>query len=492
MKHKKLTFSILFLLLFAVGYSIGIFSSTIDKDNVNVTIPKSSNSWLTGWNYRKNHTINSVTGAGMNYQVKFTVYKGSGIDSGENVYCEGNCLDNFADLRFTDNDGITELDYWMENYTTGSIATFWVKIQDDLSSNAEVCVYYGKNDSISTENFDETFPILSDDFEDGIIYNVPNNWYEVYPEPTGYFNITDDYVYDGEKSVKIYDGPTENSGGKRDVNGLSNCVFHTWYRAVDGRIGIVMQNQNSTVIENTPIQITAILWDETTNHWRYKTTGGMILDIPNWSNYVPGTWVRIEMFFRASDHKVRFIKNQNEDSGWLSSINSWSTVDYIILDANHNFPGTGWFDNIYIRKYSDPEPTHGLWFEEEYLDHTAPIITINQPQNADQLVYTPVYDISIDEANLDGIWYTIDGGLNNYTITELIGTIHSGAWSTVANGPVTIRFYARDLAGNIGTSFVIVVKTSEPPPGIPGYDLYLLIGALGVISIILIRKRLKS
>lgn len=148
---------------------------------------------------------------------------------------------------------------------------------------------------------------------------------------------------------------------------------------------------------------------------------------------------------------------------------------------------------IAVHKYSDVEP--GITVGPERGDTTAPIITINQPQNADQLEYTPVYDISIDEANLDEFWSTIDDGVTNYMITELVGTIHSGAWSAAASGPVTIRFYARDLAGNIGTSFVIVVKTSaqqQPPPGIPGYDPYLLIGALSVISAILIRKRLKS
>ena len=487
------------LILSGFNFGLKLFTPTIignNSENIDIFNDiHSSNGWLFGWDYRKNHTINSATGAGTNYQTKLTVHKGTGIDSGESIYCGGKCLDNFTDLRFTDDDRITELDYWMENYTSGSIATFWLKIQDDLSSNVKICVYYGKSDAISTSNFDESFPILSDDFEDGIIGSVPNNWYEVEPEPGTYFNITDDYIIDGSKSVKVYDGPTENSGGKTDVNGHPSCVFHTWYRAINGRIVVLFHNQNVTDIANTSAQITALYWDETTNHWRYKTTGGSFLDVPNWSNYIPGTLVRIEIFFRASDHKVRFIKNRLEDSGWLSSINSWSTVDYIILDANHNFPGTGWFDNIYIRKYVDPEPTHGTWSDEEYLDNTAPIITINQPQNADQLQYTPVYDITIDELNLEEFWYTIDSGVNNYTITELVGTINSAVWSAAPSGSITIWFYARDLAGNIGMSFVIVVKTSAqqtPPPGIPGYDLYLLIGALSILSAILIRKRVKS
>ena len=453
---------------------------------------KSSNNWLSGWNYRKNHTINLATGAGTNYQIKLTVYKGTGIDSGGNIYCGGNCLDNFADLRFTDDDGITELDYWIENYTSGINAIFWVKIQDDLSSNVKICVYYGKNDALSCMNFDATFPILSDDFEDGIVGNSPINWYEVNPEPTGYFEITDDYSIQGNKSVKTHDGQTENSGGKVDVNGYQTCVFHTWYRAIDGRIVVLFHNQNSTVIHNTTIQITAILWDETNNNWYYKTTGGSILDVPNWSNYIPGTWVRVEIFFRASDYKIRFVKNELEDSGWLNSINPWSTVDYIILDANQNFPGTGWFDNIYIRKYVDPEPTHGTWSDEEYFDNTAPIISINTPQNGQEFDYPPVYDVEIEEPNLESVWYTLDEGLNNITITELVGTIDPVVWSNKPNGYITIRVFARDLTGNVGTNFVIVVKTSEqptPPPEIPGYNVIALVGVCCIVTLIIVRKK---
>jgi len=78
---------------------------------------------------------------------------------------------------------------------------------------------------------------------------------------------------------------------------------------------------------------------------------------------------------------------------------------------------------------------------------------------------------------------------------SLTGTINQNAWNAASDGPVTIRFYARDDAGNIGTNFVIVAKIPSElptPPGIPGYDLYLLIGALSVISALIIRKRLKS
>ena len=128
-------------------------------------------------------------------------------------------------------------------------------------------------------------------------------------------------------------------------------------------------------------------------------------------------------------------------------------------------------------------------------DIIAPDIIITDPSNTEEFEFTPIFDITVNEPNLDEIWYTIDGGAHNYSISETVGTINLAAWNGAPSGPVTIRFYARDLAGYIGTSFVIVVKTSEqqqPPPGIPGYNLIALIGALSVISALLIRKRLKS
>ena len=182
------------------GFVIGLKESTTKENEIET--PEASNNWLNGWNYRKNHTINSATGAGTNYQIKFTVYKGNGIESDEKIYCNGNCQNNFSDLRFTDGDGVTELDYWMESYTSGINATFWVKIQGDLTSNVDICVYYGKSDAISTSNFDTTFPVLSDDFEDGIIGSVPNNWYEIEPELGSHFNISDDYYYNKSAGIQ--------------------------------------------------------------------------------------------------------------------------------------------------------------------------------------------------------------------------------------------------------------------------------------------------
>lgn len=101
--------------------------------------------WLTGWGLRKSHVINPSAGAGTLYPVKIIVHKTVGDDLLGDVYLGTHVRDDFKDVRFTDNDGETVLDCFMESYTSGSVATFWVEVADDLSSAAvTIYIYYDK------------------------------------------------------------------------------------------------------------------------------------------------------------------------------------------------------------------------------------------------------------------------------------------------------------------------------------------------------------
>ncbi|MFW9948139.1 MAG: FG-GAP repeat domain-containing protein [Candidatus Odinarchaeota archaeon] len=125
-----------------------------------------------------------------------------------------------------------------------------------------------------------------------------------------------------------------------------------------------------------------------------------------------------------------------------------------------------------------------------------PIITIYEPKLEEEFIdLPPIFNISINEPNLDSIWYTIDEGQTNVTITELMGVINKDIWKAAPAGHITIRFYAQDKAGNIGSNLIIVIKKS-PPPGIP-IELIIIISSIsggaviGVASILLIRRKRK-
>ena len=118
--------------------------------------------WLTGWKYRKSMPITEVTGAGTNYVVKIDVNYNSVASVSNSVDAEGHCQTDFGDIRFTDGDGATVLDIWMEEYTTSGDATFWVEIADDVSSSAydvRIYIYYGTSGTSSTTSSGaNTFP----------------------------------------------------------------------------------------------------------------------------------------------------------------------------------------------------------------------------------------------------------------------------------------------------------------------------------------------
>lgn len=141
--------------------------------------------WLIGWSYRKMHNVTGQgDGESTNYQLYFNVEYGSGTDSGNTVYLAGLCQSDFDDIRFTDDDGETELDYWREEYTDSDDATFWVEVSDDLdSTTVSVYIYYGNEDVETTSNGENTFVIFSDFRR----YFDSNSWTRI--------SATNQYVY---------------------------------------------------------------------------------------------------------------------------------------------------------------------------------------------------------------------------------------------------------------------------------------------------------
>jgi len=87
-----------------------------------------SGAWLTGWNYRKKIIINPAAGAGTNYTIRIDGFYEFGDDYINNsispavayIYFDQKSLPDFGDVRFTASDGMTELDFWIEDNLTAS------------------------------------------------------------------------------------------------------------------------------------------------------------------------------------------------------------------------------------------------------------------------------------------------------------------------------------------------------------------------------------
>lgn len=317
--------------------------------------------WLTGWSYRKSHVIEYAANAGTLYQKKITVHYGSGSDSGEDVYMNSKCKTDFSDIRFTDDDGETELDYWLKEKTDSDNAVFWVEVADDLtSSNVTIYVYYGNASASSTSNFDNTFPVLSDDFEDGTVGVIPADWSNITAGAGDSFLVANDQVQEGSQSAKQIEA-TDADRGKwgHGFNITSLCLYLQARYASLGRTYIhIAQVAASYIIFFGMIG--------TLNQFHYYD-GSSWNVIPNWGAPVANTWYDIEIYIDYANSNIKFIENVNSwDSGWCSLNKLPNGGDIEIWGDNVSGRSmTCWYDLMYVRKYVNPEPAHGSWGSEE-------------------------------------------------------------------------------------------------------------------------------
>ncbi len=302
-------------------------------------------SWLTGWTYRKSHVINAATGAGTNYQVKIIVHYGDEDDNGNNVYCDGKCQGDFGDIRFTSSDGGTELSYWRESKTDYGNAVFWVKVAGDLDSNQTIFVYYGKDDATTASNGEDTF-LKFDDFNDGSLGGI---W-----SLHGTGTITE-------------------SGGIVDVNTTS-----TWGHKC---IGLSMNDDNTRIriklyAHDSAGQLPELIYgDWTTTNWiifrdadakikmHTLQSGVSGLRWTSTNNYSTGTWYIAEVLALGTSIKLTLLDSSDseiENSGFINCDNNDRN-----LWIGSGQSGSAHFDDFFICKYVNPEPTHGSWGTEE-------------------------------------------------------------------------------------------------------------------------------
>jgi hypothetical protein len=294
--------------------------------------------WLSGWTYRKNHIINPASGAGQNYQKRIIVYYGAGSDNDENVYLDGKCKTDFGDIRFTDNTGITLLDYYIEEKIDSDYAIFWIEILNDISVyNSKIYIYYDNATTTSIANGTNTF-IFFDDFE------VDLSKWTLFHAPV----LSTDYAYFGIKSVKL--PPIVNSFIQHLETPYDKAVHAHFY------------DEMSPLIEQTYITIDA---GEAETSWI-----GVMNDIAQYEYNLQGVTYNSgidrtigwhEFIIRCTNNLKQFIIDDNIMP--ITGSENYSTPT-LIGNSSNSEVATYW-DSIFIRKFINPEPSHGTWGVEE-------------------------------------------------------------------------------------------------------------------------------
>ncbi|MBA7631929.1 hypothetical protein ES703_39466 [subsurface metagenome] len=120
---------------------------------------------------------------------------------------------------------------------------------------------------------------------------------------------------------------------------------------------------------------------------------------------------------------------------------------------------------VHLRFYAN-DSLGNLGYTETTIikDTIPPYIMVNYPEQYTLFGNNSLgFDLTINELYLESTWYTLDGGLNNYTFSGTNGTINQTAWDDCANGTILLRFYARDSVGHVSFDEVIIRKDNISP-----------------------------
>lgn len=136
------------------------------------------------------------------------------------------------------------------------------------------------------------------------------------------------------------------------------------------------------------------------------------------------------------------------------------------------------------------------YFDQVSVDITKitdiPQIEIISPAlNQEFGVHPPEFTIIItDASSIVSMWYSLDGGITNNSFMGLTDTIATITWNNAPEGEITLTFYAKDLVGNIGFENRIIIKNlSATPPGIPGFNIFILLGAITVVFFVINKRK---
>ena len=317
------------------------FDIVVFEDTVAPYDPEEN--WLDGWTSRKEIVIDGSVGAGNNYSVKLDVEYGYGNSTGNTIYTEQKSQTDFDDIRFTDDNGKTELDYWMEEYTGSGDATFWVEVADSLEVSGMFYMYYGNSSVSTTSEGADTF-IFFDDFED-------DDNLAIWDDVGGDWSTQDSVVKMG-----TYAAYGDSGGGRQAYYVPAAAItydfmVHTWFRVVE----IVDSRYKYAIHGNGDTSVAGVIAHQ--DDWMWWNGGKVVYEA---ATVVVDTWYRVEASFSFTDDEVKFWR----DGSLIGTrdFDDYNAANVAYLDDIGMLTDGGagydqYQDDFYIREWVLIEPT---------------------------------------------------------------------------------------------------------------------------------------
>jgi len=280
-------------------------------------------------------------------------------NTGENCYVlSAKVRNDFGDIRFTGSDGVTLLDYWMEEKVDGEYAVFWVKIADDLSTNpVTIYVYYGKADATTTSNGTATF-IWFDNFEtyeEDSDLNGQGLWTKTTTFDTGEYLTADTLA--GSKRMHLH---TASSSSNNYFRGTLPSA-----QAFPFRVQFLVRTNDVTASFFYLIAFyngdTAFLYLIFNNGYLQYYNG---YSYNNIMAVTANTWYKLRLDAASNTNITLYVDEVNKgqvdfdvSTSQITSFVAGGYKTWITCDA--------YWDDWFLSKYVSPEPSHGSWGSEK-------------------------------------------------------------------------------------------------------------------------------
>jgi hypothetical protein len=343
-KKRTILIIILFLTIF-----VGLFPKIIEVH---------ADTWYNySWNYRKSHVILASAGTATGYQIKITCKYGSGTDSIGIVYLNSHSQTDFDDIRFTDDDKTTLLDYWLESKIDSTTALFWVEVKDTLISDTIIYIYYGNSAVSSISNGNDTFI-----------------FFEHFTSASETLSISGagTFVRDTANSQMQWQSASGNAHATFNSN-LTNVATRSR-----------MKFTNNLVFTG----LTSRFGDE--NNWYHSLIKSYYSKFAL-EKYVASSYASIGEVAFSSTINTWYIMDfglfgsgTGNLNGWADSTNNIQSNNQLTTQTKQGlavyYTTTGqsaYWDWLLLRQYVNPEPIHSIWGNEIFHSSTTLYYTSN-------------------------------------------------------------------------------------------------------------------
>ena len=257
--------------------------------------------------------------------------------------------ENFDDIRFTTDDGVTEIPYWIEEYTAAGEATVWVRVPHiSAYSTEKIYLYYHNQSAESASNGKAVFEYF-DNFNDQDI----SDWTVICGDWTAQNKYLEQMLTANHRKILSpysFDSPPAGIVVEAKMNYMStyyaagNCIFFSdnWGGGSGYRFGYHGLNGDGTAID--------------------KIYQWLDSDPTIYTGNYGYTWLKGRVTYDGNGHYTFLLKAPGGVSVFLQADDTEYAAPFVL--GNYCGSHTG-IDNFRVRKYSKIEPGYDIYGEQK-------------------------------------------------------------------------------------------------------------------------------